>query len=80
MGLSYAVLGNSPNVGGDNNMAVIMAIFKPDKVQCRGNFDTSSSCQHVLADMPARADPEVFGPRGTPFVDEFLPQEVVSGK
>ncbi|KAM0796759.1 hypothetical protein BDR22DRAFT_824859 [Usnea florida] len=65
------------NIGGDNNLAVIMGVFKP-KVQCRGYFDTPETCTEILADMPATPDLEVFGPKDTPFVKEILPQEVVS--
>ena len=60
-------------------MAVIMGVFRPN-VHCRGTLDTPGSCRHVLADMPASTDLEVFGPRDAPFVKEVLPQEIVSGK
>lgn len=63
--------------GGDNNMAVIMGIFKPN-VRCRGNFESAGSCKDLLAEMPASTKIEVFGPRETPFVDEVVPQEKVS--
>ncbi|CAD6576714.1 MAG: hypothetical protein ASARMPRED_007840 [Alectoria sarmentosa] len=65
------------NIGGDNNIAVTMSVFEP-KVQCRGSFDTALSCKDVLADMPASTDSELFGPPGTPFVKEILPQEIAS--
>ena len=60
-------------------MAVVMGVFKP-KVQCRGTFRGVHSCKDVLADMLASAEMEVFGPPGTPHLNEVLPQEVVSGK
>ncbi|KAF6241482.1 hypothetical protein HO173_000192 [Letharia columbiana] len=65
------------NIGGDNNIAVVMGVFEP-KVQCRGNFDTSLSCRDILADMPATTELEVFGPHDAPFVKEMLPLEVAS--
>lgn len=65
--------------GGDNNLAVIMSTFEP-KVQCRGPFETANSCKHVLADMPASTEIEVFGPKDSSFVMEELPQEIVSGR
>lgn len=68
---------HSSQAGGDNNLAVIMGVFKP-KVQCRGYFDTPRSCTDILGDIPATPDLEVFGPRDTPFVKEILPQELVS--
>ena len=60
-------------------MAVIMAVFEP-KVQCRGILQGPESCQDVLADMPATTELEVFGPSGARFVEEVLPQDIVSGK
>lgn len=56
-----------------------MGVYKP-KVQCRGTFGTSDSCKHVLADMQATANLEVFGPPNAPHVKEELPLEIVSGK
>ena len=56
-----------------------MGVFEP-KVQCRGNFQGIRSCKDVLSDMPATAEMEVFGPHGTPYVNEVLPQEIASGK
>jgi hypothetical protein len=65
--------------GGDNNLAVILGTFHP-QTQCRGNFIDISSCQAILADMPASTDNIIFGPTGAPGVQEALPQEVVSGQ
>lgn len=65
------------NIGGDNNLAVVMAVFEP-KVQCRGDFGNPYSCKDILSDMPASTDLEVFGPRDTPFVKQILPLDVAS--
>ena len=56
-----------------------MAVFEP-KVQCRGDFGNPYSCKDVLADMPASAQFEVFGPPDTAFVKETLPLEIASSK
>lgn len=67
------------NLGGDNNLAVVLGIFRP-QVRCAGSLHGRSSCGHVLADMPASTALEVFGPPDAPHVKEKLPQEVVSGE
>lgn len=71
--------GNYLSAGGDNNLAIVMGTFQP-QVQCRGNFIEGSSCESILADMPASTDNITFGPSTGPDVQEPLPLEIVSGK
>ncbi|CAF9906187.1 hypothetical protein IMSHALPRED_004122 [Imshaugia aleurites] len=65
------------NIGGDNNVAVIMGVYEP-KVQCRGDFAFPKSCRDVVGDMPASTDLEIFGPRDAPSVMVALPLEIHS--
>ena len=66
-------------LGGDNNLAVIMATFTP-RVQCTTPFYRAQSCGNILAGMPATKNLEVFGPKSDPHMSEVLPQLVVSRK
>lgn len=65
------------NIGGDDNLAVLVAAFEPN-VQCRGTFPTWQSCRDVLDDMPAGTDGETFGPPTDPAAGVHLPQQVES--
>ena len=56
-----------------------MGTFHP-RVQCKGVIAEARSCGHVLADIPATTELEVFGPGDDPHVTEALPYEMVSGE
>ncbi|KAF6228107.1 hypothetical protein HO133_007835 [Letharia lupina] len=73
--------GIATNIGGDNNLAVILSTYKP-KIQCGSaqTFSDASSCEGLLADMPASTAKVLFGPDDVPGVREPLPQLIASGK
>lgn len=59
------------NVGGDDNLAVIIGAYTND-VQCRGPFEGWKSCREMLEEIPAGKTKEVFG------VDVKLPYQLNS--
>ncbi|KAF6239980.1 hypothetical protein HO173_001588 [Letharia columbiana] len=72
--------GIATNIGGDDNLAVILSTYKP-KIQCGSaqTFSDASSCEGLLADMPASTAKVLFGPDDVPGVREPLPQLIASG-
>ncbi|KAL9127270.1 MAG: hypothetical protein Q9175_007774, partial [Cornicularia normoerica] len=65
--------GIASNIGGDNNLAVLLGTYQPT-VQCRGTFGPEwSSCRDILGDIPAGKTPLIFGPRSAPEVQQGLP-------
>ncbi|CAF9943056.1 MAG: hypothetical protein ALECFALPRED_010502 [Alectoria fallacina] len=71
--------GIATNIGGDNNLAVIMGAYRqPSAIQCRGTFQPVNSCQDVLEDMPATTKAEVFAPPDNSSATVLLPQAVES--
>ncbi|MCJ1458627.1 hypothetical protein MMC28_009001 [Mycoblastus sanguinarius] len=66
--------GIATNIGGDNNVAVIMSEYKP-QVQCRGSFSASATgtCNDILFAMKADRDLYTFGPASDPATEEELP-------
>ena len=69
------------NSGGDNKLAVVLSSYIPN-IQCQRDsvFRNGQSCGSLLADMPATMDRILFGPHGTPGIQEPLPQIVLSGR
>lgn len=73
--------GIATNIGGDNNLAVILGAYHPpSEIQCGGTFMPRLSCEDVLEDMPATTDKETFGPPTDPTAKVWLPQAVESGR
>ncbi|KAM0804547.1 hypothetical protein BDR22DRAFT_605878 [Usnea florida] len=73
-----SVGGMAKNIGGDNNLAVVLGIYQPN-VQCRGTFGPEwSSCRDVLGDMPVSKTRLTFGPRNVPGVQQGLPVAIES--
>ncbi|KAF6220745.1 hypothetical protein HO133_003178 [Letharia lupina] len=73
--------GIATNIGGDNNLAVIMSAYQPPSaIQCSGKFRAMSSCQDVLEGMPVTTEKEAFGPSTDPTTQVLLPQAVESGE
>ncbi|KAL9137050.1 MAG: hypothetical protein Q9175_001728 [Cornicularia normoerica] len=72
--------GIATNIGGDNNLAVVLAPYEPN-IQCGSAeaFTHPPSCGGILVDMPASTAEMRFGPRGVPGVNEPLPQYIASG-
>lgn len=72
---------NTAPLGGDNNLAVVLAPYEPN-IQCGSAeaFTHPPSCGGILVDMPASTAEMRFGPRGVPGVNEPLPQYIASGK
>lgn len=69
--------GIATNIGGDNNLAVILGTYHRP-VSCRGALPTWESCKDILFDMPANKLPQVFGSPGDPTVTEDLPYRIES--
>ncbi|KAF6236258.1 hypothetical protein HO173_005889 [Letharia columbiana] len=70
--------GVARNIGGDNNLAVVLGIYEP-KVRCRGAFGPEwTSCRDVLGDMPAGVARLIFGPRSAPETQQGLPMYIDS--
>ncbi|CAF9916553.1 hypothetical protein IMSHALPRED_003232 [Imshaugia aleurites] len=69
------------NIGGDNNLAVVLSTYEPN-IRCSttATFDAASSCGSILADMPASTEKLLFGPETAPGVQEQLPQLLASSK
>ena len=70
---------NRESEGGDNNLAVIMSVYRPN-IQCgrAEAFVDAPSCADIMVDMPASTEPTLFGPDGTPGIVEPLPQLIAS--
>lgn len=71
--------GIATNIGGDNNLAVVLSTYNP-KVRCGDAeiFTHAPSCESVMADMPASTAKMLFGPESVPGVQEPLPQLIAS--
>lgn len=70
--------GIASNIGGDNNLDVVLGIYQPH-VQCRGSFGPEwTSCRDILAGMPSGKTRTVFGPRNEPGVEQGLPISIDS--
>lgn len=68
-------------LGGDNNLAVVLSTYEPN-IRCATarSFTHATSCDGLLAGMPASTARMVFGPDELPGVQEPLPQLIASGK
>ncbi|CAD6587744.1 MAG: hypothetical protein ASARMPRED_003241 [Alectoria sarmentosa] len=70
--------GIATNIGGDDNFALILGIYKPE-VECRGRFPSSwKSCTNILGQMPASTETLVFGPEEDPNAQVLVPHEIES--
>ena len=70
--------GIAKNIGGDNNLAVTLSVYRP-AVRCRGAFGPEwSSCRDILGDMPAGKGRMIFGPRSWPGPRQELPMSIES--
>ncbi|KAL8828435.1 MAG: hypothetical protein Q9191_002593 [Dirinaria sp. TL-2023a] len=67
------------NIGGDDNIAVIVGKYKPT-VTCRGLIPEWETCIGILHQMPAGFDELVFGPPTDPRHDVGLPIAISSEK
>lgn len=73
--------GIARNIGGDNNLNVILSTYEPHhNIRCgrSENFGNAPSCENVLADMPATEEMTLFGPGTAPGIEEPLPQLIAS--
>lgn len=64
--------------GGDGNVAVIVAKFKP-QVTCRGLIPDWFSCNAILYKMDASLDLHFFGPPSDPRTQIGLPATIIAG-
>ena len=67
------------NVGGDNNLAVVLGTYQLPVI-CRRSLTSWGSCRDILYDMPANEERQVFGARSDPAVTEDLPWKIESCK
>ena len=64
--------------GGDGNVAVVVAKFKP-QVTCRGVIPDWFSCNAILYKMDASLDLHYFGPPSDPRTQVGLPATIIAG-
>ena len=77
--VSYIILKNWLTfVGGDGNVAVVVAKFKP-QVTCRGVIPEWFSCNAILYKMEAGLDLHFFGPQSDPRTQVGLPAVIIAG-
>ncbi|KAL6717688.1 hypothetical protein ACLMJK_005603 [Lecanora helva] len=71
--VKYGYGGSVSQIGGDNNLEVIVSSYKPN-VKCnRAPSPPWRSTVTIFAEMTATKNSEIFGPAGRPDVDVSLP-------
>lgn len=68
-------------VGGDNNLRVFLAKYRPDWVRCYGRMTQPSveaSCLSILYTMDTSTEAMTFGNRGDADANVKLPKTLIS--